>query len=808
MSRDQINMQYLQDDVERYFDTLQELSLNPSDASHILSIVKDKPQLLEAFVIAALRTVNKKSEELLDVHLFKASDKDVTETAKNLVSSIKKECVQLSNSYRAYNTKEELFQDLIQNNLTNYYTFAGNAMVIAATKGEESVLDDYFFLHSYIKATVANRQYSSVLSVHFSTVVQSISSDPKLTKLARSITMEDLQKEFDEVTDKIRKGEKVRVSELDVDVSDYLTNMNESIKEKPIDPVIGREKEIAQLTETIIRRKKPNVLMIGEAGTGKSAVVEGFVKSILDGEAHETVKDMVVYNLDMGSMVAGTKYRGEFEERAKNVINQMKDVPNSILFIDEAHMIMGAGETGSGGNDFANILKPALARGDIRVIGATTSDEYAKHFEKDKAMMRRFTQFTVEEPDMESCLRIIEAAIPYFEQHYNVEYDDNIQNTIYHLGKRFIQNRQFPDKAIDIIDAVGAKVRVKDRDLVISDDIYDFVSEYTRVSIEFMKESENSGMYKNLGKNIKTHIFGQDETIDKITRKIIVAKAGIRDDNKPIGAFLLAGSTGTGKTELSRNLAQNLGMELIKLDMSEYMNHGDVSKLIGSAAGFVGYDDEPQLIKQIEKYPNSVLLLDEIEKAHPQVLNVFLQAMDDAKITSAKGKTVSFKDVIIVMTTNAGATQANKTSIGLVSSTKGNTEMKKGIEKFFSPEFRNRLSDICYFNNLTKDHMKSIVEREVSELGLKMVTKGIKIELSEDAKLELVERGYDPTMGARPLKRVFEDCIKVPLAEEIVFNDIVVGSKIMIGFTDGEYTFVTVVPKLQTLQDVKQAASH
>lgn len=1164
MSND-LNIEYIEKNVATYFDELNSFKINPSDAAHILTLANNS-DVLEAFIIASMRTVNKKSKDLLDVHLLKASESDVKTSTKNMLLDIKKECMQLSSNFNKYSTKEELFDDLMGNNLTSYMSIVSNAIVIAQTKGKDVPLDDYFFFQSYIKATASNRQFSSVLSTYFGQLLQTLSKDPKLSKLVKSVNMEDLLNEFTEVSEKMRKGEKVRVSELDVSTSDYLTNLNETIKAKPIDPVLGREKEVRLLTETIIRRKKPNVLMIGEAGTGKAqpldslvllkdgwskmgdvklgdmvvtpsgdlapisgifpqgkrdvykitfsdgrhvescgehlwniyekhdttrnsngyeyktvelntvikrmeanknykpkvqlridksenielpmnpyvmgvllgdgsfrdtspcsftnsesdivqnvrsyledgyevrvgkkgfnriclsgklvkrhlkgeysniyiqainelglyglkssekfipvvfknagyqqkidlisglvdtdgyvtktgslsistssetlandikeivwsiggicslkvkkspkytyknetktgldsyvvkirfndpaslaksskhlvklktkdqyqysdlklqitdislsrntetqcimvdhpehlyitndyivthntAVVEGFVKTIIDGTCHETVKDMVVYNLDMGSMIAGTKYRGEFEERAKNVINQMKDTPNSILFIDEAHGIMGAGAGSEGSNDFANILKPALARGEIRVVGATTSDEYHKYFEKDKAMMRRFTQFTVDEPDMESCLRILSAAIPLYEKHYQVEYDSGIQNIVYHLGKRFIQNRQFPDKAIDIIDAVGAKVRVENRDLVVADDIYNFVSEYSRVSVEFMKETENSTMYKNLGSNIKAQVFGQDETIDKITRKIIVAKAGLRDDNKPMGAFMFAGTTGTGKTELSRSIAKNLGMELIKLDMSEFMEPHSVSKLIGSPAGYVGHDDtNPMLIDKLEKHPNSVLLLDEIEKAHPLVLNIFLQALDDAKVTSAKGKTVSFKDVIIVMTTNAGASQASKNSIGLVGARKGVTEMKSGVEKFFSPEFRNRLSEVCYFNNLKKENMFNIVEREVKDLSIKMLAKGLNIVFTDAVKHDLVELGFDPDMGARPLKRVFEDKIKVPLAEDIVFNDLSTGSTITIDYVDGEYTFKNAPKTTKTLKQVKEAS--
>lgn len=795
MSRDDMNIQFLKDDVTKYHATLQQYALSPSDAAHIFSIASTNPKAIEAFIVAGMRTINKKTKELLDVHIIKASESDIKTSVKNIITDMKHECKKMTVSPRMYQTSDDLFNDLFNNGNTNWNIIAANAVTIAMAASDETVIDDYYMIQSYIAATVQDNSYSTILSSYFASLLQSIKKDPKIGKLRVSIT--DLQEELNEVCDKMRKGEKVRVSEMDVDVSDYLTNMNETLKEKAIDPVIGREKEVRLLTETVIRRKKPNVIMVGEAGTGKSAVVEGFVKSIINGDCHESIKDMIVYNLDIGSMIAGTKYRGEFEERAKNVINAMKESPNAILFIDEIHMIVGAGAAGGGdGNDFSNILKPALARGDIRVIGATTLDEYHKYFEKDKAMMRRFTQFTVDEPDMESCLRIMDAAIPYYEQYYKVEYEEDVPSLIYGLGKRFIQNRQFPDKAIDIIDAIGAKVRVDDREIVTTEDIYNFVSEYSRVSVEFMKEKENSFMYKNLGKNVRTHLFGQDETVEKIVKRIIVAKAGIRDDNKPMASFLFAGTTGTGKTELSRVLAKNLGMELIKFDMSEYMESHSVSKLIGAPAGYVGHDDtNPALIDKIEKYPSSVLLLDEIEKAHPLVLNIFLQAMDDAKITSAKGKTVSFRDVIIIMTTNAGASQKAQQSIGLVGSKKGNEAMESAVKKFFSPEFRNRLSDICYFNNLDKTHMKAIVERETQELQLKMVAKGLSIELSNSTKNQLAEAGFDPDMGARPLKRVFENKIKVPLAEEIVFNEIGSGSLIKVDYNEDEGFVFKVIQK-------------
>lgn len=784
---DDMNQQYVLDNIENYYNSLNNEQLNPSDPAHIFSIINNNPKVSEAFIVSVLRTINKKAKDELGVDIINTDDKKLKKDNEAFIKDIGEVAKNNNYGYHAFIDSDELLDNLVNQGNTNFSDILTKAILMS--QADKAILDDYYITLAYLTMSKDNHSYRSPLSEFFSKVYSSVTQDPQMKKRLK-VTLDDLLKEFSEVSEKYRKGEKVLVSELNVDVSDYLSNMNEVIKEKDIDPVIGREKEVRQLTETIIRRKKPNVMMIGEAGVGKSAVVEGFVKNIIDGNAHETVKDMVVYNLDMGAMVAGTKYRGEFEERAKNVINQMKEVPNSILFIDEAHMMLGAGGTGEGTNDFANILKPALARGDVRVVAATTLDEYHKHFEKDKAMMRRFTNFTVDEPDRESTLRIMQAAIPYYEQYYGIEFEEKIESTIYRLSNRFIQNRQFPDKAIDIIDAVGAKVKVDDREFVIEEDIYNFVSEYSRVSKDYMRERENSESFINLSKNLRTSIFGQDETIDAITRKLVVAKAGIRDENKPMASFMFAGTTGTGKTELCRQLAKNLNMELVKFDMSEFMESHTVSKLIGASPGYVGHDDtNPALIDKIEKNPNSILLLDEIEKAHPQVVNIFLQAMDDAKVTSAKGKVVSFRDVIIIMTTNAGAKDKAKKAIGFQGGKKGNSEMEKAIEKFFSPEFRNRLSTICYFNNLEKVHMKAIVEREINDLQVQLLGKGIKVSISNSAKNQLAELGFDPDMGARPLKRVFEDEVKVPVGWEIMQGSYAAGTQIKVDFTEDKFTF-------------------
>jgi ATP-dependent Clp protease ATP-binding subunit ClpA len=557
-------------------------------------------------------------------------------------------------------------------------------------------------------------------------------------------------------------------------LEEFTTNLNEEARNSKIDPLIGRETEVDDLIHILARRKKNNCVMVGEPGTGKTAIAEGLAKKIVDGEVPDAIKDKVVYSMDIGTMLAGTRYRGDFEERLKNVLNALEADPNSILFIDEIHMIMGAGASGQGNIDAANLLKPVLGRGRMLTIGATTPDEFADTFEKDHALMRRFGRLDIHETDVDSTKRIVHGLKHYYEQFHGVEYDTLVLERSVELTDRYIKKRYFPDKALDVVDAAGATVKLRGDKKVELADIVSVISKISRIGADVIDTSSTGG-YESLGGRITDRVYGQDEAIDKLVEAILVSKAGLRESNKPIGSFLFVGPTGTGKTETARTLADELQCELVKFDMSEYMEKHSVSKLIGAPPGYVGHSEgkmgQGQLLALVDENPNCVLLLDEVEKAHPEVLQVLLQVMDDGVLTGSAGKKVDFSNVILLMTSNAGAAEAGKRSIGFGNASNSG-KIKEAVERMFSPEFRNRLDAIVEFNSLQPEQMLQIVDRLVVETNRMLSSNDstVRIKLSEVARQQLSEDGYDPAMGARPLKRVFENEIKKPLSKKILFD--------------------------------------
>lgn len=565
----------------------------------------------------------------------------------------------------------------------------------------------------------------------------------------------------------------------EVEEGDFITDLTVEAAEGRIDPVIGRDTEILEITEVLSRKKKNNAMLLGNPGVGKTAVVEGIALAIHEGNCHDVLKDKRVMVLDVAGMLAGSKYRGEFEERAKKSLEYLAAQGNCIIFIDEAHTFMGAGGSSQGGVDLGNIMKPMLARGELMCIAATTHEEYKATIEKDKAMVRRFQNYVINEPSYEDTKRIITKLIPIYEKFHKVSYDMDTVDPMMQLAQRYIQNRAFPDKAIDIMDACGAYCKIHDKDTVSLDDIHTIVARISKVPLKALTQTDND-IYTDLQPKIKKNLFGQDQVVDTICEEILIAKSGLTEPNKPVGTFLLSGTSGVGKTELARQLSDNLSVPLLKYDMSEYQESHAVSKLIGAPPGYVGYEDNAaKLIDDIEASPSSVLLLDEIEKAHPKVLTVLLQVMDDAKLTSSQGKTVSFKDVIIIMTTNLGAREKNSGSIGFGNKT-NNTADADAIKKFFAPEFVNRLSGVCSFNNLTKSDMGRIVEKEIRILNQQLANNNVTISISERAKNLLVEEGFDEAMGARPLKRVIKDMIKKPLSREIVAGKLKDGGNVKV----------------------------
>lgn len=559
-------------------------------------------------------------------------------------------------------------------------------------------------------------------------------------------------------------------------LEEFTVNLNEEAKQSRIDPLIGRETEVSDLVHILARRKKNNCILVGEPGTGKTAIAEGLAKKIVDGEVPHVLKDKVVYSLDLGAMLAGTRYRGDFEERIKGVIKCLEADPNSILFIDEIHMIMGAGAGSQSSVDAANLLKPALSRGRMLTIGATTPDEFADTFEKDRALMRRFGRLDITETDLESTKAIVRGIKHYYEEFHGVEYDADMLDRSVELVDRYVKTKHFPDKALDAVDAAGAAVKLREEKTVTLDDMVTVISKVSKIGRDVI-DIESTNIYRELDQRIKTVVYGQDEAVDRIVESLLVSKSGLREPNKPIGSFLFVGPTGTGKTETARALSKQLEAPLVKFDMSEYQERHSVSRLIGAPPGYVGHAEgkmgQGQLLAAVEESPNCVLLLDEVEKAAPEVLQVLLQVMEDGKLTGSTGKHVDFSNVILLMTSNLGAADAEKRRIGF-GDTDNSGRVSEAVEKFFAPEFRNRLDAVVKFNKLAPEQMLKIVDKLVSETNDLLVRNdsSVRIAVTDQARQTLSDKGYDPAMGARPLKRVFESEIKKPLSKRILFDDL------------------------------------
>jgi ATP-dependent Clp protease ATP-binding subunit ClpA len=567
-------------------------------------------------------------------------------------------------------------------------------------------------------------------------------------------------------------------------LAQYCTNLNMRASESKIDPLIGREDEVAKAIQIFSRKKKNNPLLVGEPGTGKTAIVEGMALLISRGKVPKVVANTVIYSLDLGALVAGTKYRGDFEERINKIIKAMAMIPNSVLFIDELHMIMGAGSTSGASMDAANLLKPALSDGSLRLIGSTTFDEFRKHIEKDRALLRRFGKITVEEPSEADAKKILKGISKVYEKHHGVSYTNEALDAAVMLSKKYINEGMLPDKAIDIIDMAGARMAVQDdrTDNQIGLKEIEFeISKVAKIPEQNIKQDETFRI-SNLEDDLNAVVYGQEAAIKTLTDAVFIARAGLREENKPQGAYLFTGPTGTGKTEVAKRLAETLGIPLLRYDMSEYMEKHSVSKLIGAPPGYVGFDEASgsgQLTTQIENQPHCVLLLDEIEKAHPDIFNILLQVMDDGCLKNSSGKRISFRNVWLIMTSNAGVREGQKTSIGFGSVSGYNAESATAaINKLFAPEFRNRLDANMMFNPLGKDSIRKIAEKFVSELSAMVADRKIKITVDDRAYDWLVTHGYDIAMGARPMKRVIADKIKKPLSRMIVMGEIPDGGRI------------------------------
>jgi ATP-dependent Clp protease ATP-binding subunit ClpA len=571
----------------------------------------------------------------------------------------------------------------------------------------------------------------------------------------------------------------------------YTTNLNDKAKKGKIDPLIGRNKEVMRTIQILCRRRKNNPLFVGEAGVGKTALAEGLAKKIVDGDIPEVLEDSIIYSLDLGALLAGTKYRGDFEKRLKAVLKKLDDVPDSILFIDEIHTIIGAGSTSGGVMDASNLIKPALSSGELRCIGSTTYQEYRGVFEKDHALARRFQKIDVEEPSAEETFKILQGLQSRFEEHHGIKYTKNALKTAAELAHRFINDRHLPDKAIDVIDEAGANQQIKPaskrKKTIGVREIEQIISSIARIPTKTVSTSDRD-VLKSLGRNLKLVIFGQDNAIDNLDDAIKMTRAGIGREEKPIGSFLFSGPTGVGKTEVSRQLAYLLGIELIRFDMSEYMERHTVSRLIGAPPGYVGYDQGGLLTEAVTKNPHAVILLDEIEKAHPDVFNILLQVMDHGTLTDNNGRKADFRNIILIMTTNMGAEAISRKSIGFTEQDHSSDGME-AIKRGFTPEFRNRLDSIVQFDYLTTDTMIHVVNKFIVELETQLSDKKVELQVDDKARNWLAEHGYDKNMGARPMARLIKEKIKKELADALLFGDLVGGGSVSISEFKGKLTF-------------------
>jgi len=562
----------------------------------------------------------------------------------------------------------------------------------------------------------------------------------------------------------------------------YCVNLNKKAKNGKIDPLIGRESEVDRTIQILCRRSKNNPLYVGDPGVGKTAIAEGLARRIVQREVPEVLLNATIYALDMGALLAGTRYRGDFEERLKAVLGELEAMPGAVLFIDEIHTVIGAGATSGGAMDASNLLKPALASGAIRCIGSTTYKEYRNYFEKDRALVRRFQKIDVNEPSVEDSVKILRGLKPYYERHHKVRYTADALRAAVELSHRYIGDRKLPDKAIDVIDEVGAAQMLvaenKRRKTITAKEIEAVVATMARIPPKSVSRDDKE-VLKNLERDLKTMVFGQDRAIDALTAAIKLARAGLREAEKPIGSYLFSGPTGVGKTEVARQLARTLGIELTRFDMSEYMERHTVSRLIGAPPGYVGFDQGGLLTDAVDQHPHSVLLLDEIEKAHPDLFNILLQVMDYGKLTDHNGKTVDFRNVILIMTTNAGASDLAKPAIGFGSDVRTGDD-QEAINRMFTPEFRNRLDAVVSFAALSPDTIGRVVDKFILQLEEQLADRNVTIELDAAARKWLAEKGYDRLFGARPLGRIIQEHIKKPLAEELLFGKLTKGGVVRV----------------------------
>lgn len=725
--------------------------------------------IARAFNIAA----DNKHEYVTLEHVLYALLED--KETQSIISEIGGDVVLLQEELAAYIAELEVQQVTVGT--------SNSTELAAPRKPRKTATLERSFNRAFTQALFSGRNHISAMDILMSVLSEKQSFANyflALQGITKDTLIEYISREDERVLSTNKNNKKQE--KADSALAKYCTNLNRAAAEGKVDNVIGREHLIQNLTQVLARRKKNNVVLVGEPGVGKTAVVEGLAGKIISGEVPEVIANNVVYSLDIGALLAGTKYRGDFEERVKQVMDELEKLPNAILFIDEIHMMMGAGSSSSSGGsgDMANLLKPALNSGKIRCIGSTTYDEYRKIFEKDRALTRRFYKLNVDEPSADDTKKIIRGLIGSYEKFHGLEYTQDAIDAAVDLTCEFMLDKHLPDKAIDIIDSAAARQRIKqeeDRVTVITErEIQEEVSRLTGIPVARMRgaNKEETSNHIDYETSLKSAVFGQDEAINRLLDGIYIAQAGLKDPTKPLGCYLFLGPTGCGKTELALQLGKVLHQPLIRFDMSEYQEQHKVASLIGAPPGYAGYSDgqagSGKLINEIEKHPNCVLLLDEIEKAHPSVMNVFLGLMDNGIITSSDGKSVNARNIVLILTSNLGAEDAEKNAIGFgAGNVKGAEEA--ALKKFLAPEFRNRLDAIIKFNKLTKDNIKHIVDKYIADINGLLKDREIEITLDDSAISWLIENGYNASMGARPMKRLINTEIKQPLSKKILFEE-------------------------------------
>ena len=621
-------------------------------------------------------------------------------------------------------------------------------------------------------------------------IAHGVAKDPSMNE-PREVTGSE---EFNDQDEEISDADETALAK-------YCVDLNHQASEGNIDPLIGRSHEVERCIQILCRRRKNNPILVGDPGVGKTAIAEGLAVKIISGETPEILSETTIYSLDMGSLLAGTKYRGDFEERLKSVMTELEDHQDAVLFIDEIHTVIGAGATSGGAMDASNLLKPALQGGKLRCMGSTTYKEYRQHFEKDRALARRFQKIDVIEPNIEDTINILKGLKSRFEQHHDVKYSMDAIKTAVELSSRYIHDRKLPDKAIDVIDEAGASQRLvvasKRRKSLGVKEIEDVIAKLARIPAKNISR-DDAELLRELDASLKRVVFGQDPAIDALASAIKLARAGLREPEKPIGNYLFAGPTGVGKTEVAKQLADTLGVELIRFDMSEYMEKHAISRLIGAPPGYVGFDQGGLLTDGVDQNPHCVLLLDEIEKAHPDVFNILLQVMDHGKLTDHNGRSTDFRNVILIMTSNAGATEQAKEAIGF-GRDRREGEDTAAIERTFSPEFRNRLDATISFAPLSKEVIIKVVDKFVLQLEAQLMDRNVTFELSSEAASWLADKGYDDKMGARPLARVIQEHLKKPLAEELLFGKLSKGGLVKVHLKDDKLDLELISPEARQI---------